>query len=164
MSEDEVKRKIVLKKLSAYNTVWHPESTVVFKSQKERLVIGRLVNNVLIQLDQECLDLCDKWNFKPDESLLCEEEEEEEEEVAKEEEVKSVVFENREDVVKKYTDGLYQELFPIFKNLNAEIDRLKSEVSQMNTKLSEKTDDMSKLQEKHDIMEQKFKTMKSLFA
>ena len=38
------KRKITLKKLSALNTVWHPESGLVFKSQKERLVIGSYVD------------------------------------------------------------------------------------------------------------------------
>ncbi len=68
------KRKIILKKLTGYNTVWHPESTVVFKSEKERLVIGRFVDKELIPLDQECLELCDEWSFKPDESLLDEEE------------------------------------------------------------------------------------------
>ena len=93
------KRKIILKKLTAYNTVWHPESTVVFKSQKDRLVIGRMVDKDLIPLDQECLELCDEWNFKPDESLLDEEDNENtlnddvnnnDEEDANEEEAKDV--------------------------------------------------------------------------
>ena len=64
------KRKIVLKKLKAHNTIWHPESTLVFKSLKERLVIGKYVDDKLIPLDEEALDLCDKWKFKPDDSLL----------------------------------------------------------------------------------------------
>lgn len=64
------KRKLVLKKLNSHNTIWHPESTLVFKSQKERLVIGRYVDEQLISLDEEALDLCDEWKFNPDESLL----------------------------------------------------------------------------------------------
>jgi hypothetical protein len=72
-------RKLVLKKLSAYNTIWHPESTLVFKSQKERLVIGRLENNTLIELDDTCLELCEEWKFNPDTSLLEESEEQSEE-------------------------------------------------------------------------------------
>ena len=64
------KRKITLKKLSALNTVWHPESGLVFKSQKERMVIGSYVDGKLVDLDDEALTLCEEWNFKPDESLL----------------------------------------------------------------------------------------------
>ena len=73
-----VKRKIILKKLSALNTVWHPESGLVFKSQKERTVIGSYIDNKLVDLDEDSLALCEEWNFKPDESLLANEEEEEE--------------------------------------------------------------------------------------
>ena len=63
-------KKIVLKKLPAHNTIWHPESTLVFKSQKERLVIGRYVDDELIPLDDIAINLCETWKFKPDESLF----------------------------------------------------------------------------------------------
>ena len=78
-------KKIVLKKLKEHNTIWHPESTVVFKSQSERLVIGRYVEGELIPLDEAALDICEEWKFKPDESLLevGEEEQDEEEKVDK---------------------------------------------------------------------------------
>ena len=63
-------KKIVLKKLPAHNTIWHPESTLVFKSQKERLVIGRYVDDEIIPLDDLSINLCETWKFKPDESLF----------------------------------------------------------------------------------------------
>ena len=63
-------KKIVLKKLPAHNTIWHPESTLVFKSQKERLVIGRYVDDEVIPLDDIAINLCETWKFKPDESLF----------------------------------------------------------------------------------------------
>ena len=63
-------KKIVLKKLPSHNTIWHPESTLVFKSQKERLVIGRYVDDELIPLDDIAINLCEIWKFKPDESLF----------------------------------------------------------------------------------------------
>jgi hypothetical protein len=63
-------KKIVLKKLPSHNTIWHPESTLVFKSQKERLVIGRYVDDELIPLDDIAINLCETWKFKPDESLF----------------------------------------------------------------------------------------------
>ena len=63
-------KKIVLKKLTAHNTIWHPESTLVFKSQKDRLVIGRYVDDEVIPLDDIAINLCETWKFKPDDSLF----------------------------------------------------------------------------------------------
>ena len=34
--------KIILKKLKSHDTIWHPESRLVFKSKKDKVVIGRL--------------------------------------------------------------------------------------------------------------------------
>ena len=42
------KNKIVLKKLKELNTIWHPESTLVFKSSTEKIVIGRYENEKLV--------------------------------------------------------------------------------------------------------------------
>ena len=64
------KRKIILKSLKKYKTIWHPESTLVYKSRKDRVVIGRYVEDQLIPLDEKALKLCEKWNMKPDESLI----------------------------------------------------------------------------------------------
>jgi hypothetical protein len=101
------KKKIVLKKLKAHNTIWHPESTLIFKSQNERLVTGRYINEEIIPLDDTALELCESWNFKPDESLLAsdeddtnevdnEEQEEEEKSEEQEEEEKSEEQEEEE--------------------------------------------------------------------
>lgn len=73
------KSKIKLKKLPSMNTVWHPESTLVFKSAKEKTIIGRLEDEEFISLDEDCVELCKQWKFKYDESLLNTEEPEEEE-------------------------------------------------------------------------------------
>lgn len=73
--KSETKRKIILKKLSSHNTIWHPDSTLVFKSQKEKIVVGRFVDEEVVSLDQECIELCESWGFKYDESLLETEEE-----------------------------------------------------------------------------------------
>lgn len=66
----EPKKKLILKTLKSHGTVWHPESTLVFKSTKDRLVIGRYDGENVIPLDDVALDLCEEWNFQPDESLL----------------------------------------------------------------------------------------------
>ena len=44
--------KIVLKKNKTINKIWHPESTLVFKSSKEKLVIGRYEDGEIIPLDE----------------------------------------------------------------------------------------------------------------
>jgi anaerobic selenocysteine-containing dehydrogenase len=74
------KNKIVLKKLKELDTIWHPESKLVFKSSKDKVVIGRYENDELISLDDECLELCAKWKFKYDKDLVQEEEDDENEE------------------------------------------------------------------------------------
>lgn len=65
--------KIILKKLKEYDTMWHPDSTLVFKSSTEKLVIGRYVDNELISLDEKALELCERFKFKYDSSLIEEE-------------------------------------------------------------------------------------------
>jgi len=69
--------KRTLKMLKSHNTIWHPESTLVYKSQKEKVIIGRYVDNTLIPLDKVALRLCEKWNFTPDSSLVIVDEESE---------------------------------------------------------------------------------------
>ncbi len=64
------KGKKVLKKHKLLNKIWHPESKLVFKSAKEKLVIGRLEDNDFISLDEEALDACEEWGFKYDPSLV----------------------------------------------------------------------------------------------
>lgn len=63
--------KTVLKKLSGHpGELWHPESGLVMLSKEKKHVIGRLVEDEFVSLDDECLSLVEKWNFKIDESLL----------------------------------------------------------------------------------------------
>jgi len=62
--------RIVLKKNKAINKIWHPDSGLVFKSAKEKLVVGRCVDDEFIPLDDETLDLCTEWKMRYDPSLV----------------------------------------------------------------------------------------------
>lgn len=62
--------KATFKTLKAYNTIWHPESTLVFKSKDNRIVIGRMENDELVSLDEKAIELCEKYGYLPDESLF----------------------------------------------------------------------------------------------
>ena len=64
------KGKIVLKKNKAINRIWHQESALVFKSSKEKLVIGKFENGEIRPLDDEILELCAQWKFRYDTSLV----------------------------------------------------------------------------------------------
>jgi hypothetical protein len=70
------KAGIRLKKNKVLDMIWHEESTLVFN--KDKFVIGRFADNKLISLDQEAVDLCTKYKFKFDTSLLSSKSEEEE--------------------------------------------------------------------------------------
>lgn len=93
------KNKISLKKLPEFNTVWHEESALVFKSAKELVIVGKLVNKKITPLQEEDIQLCDKYRFKyqvPVEEEDVEEEGEEEEEEVGEGEGEEEVGEGEE--------------------------------------------------------------------
>ena len=66
----KAKKKIILKKLASHNTIWHPESRLVFKSKKEQVVVGRLDESDEIVVEEDILDVCNTWKFKSDPALL----------------------------------------------------------------------------------------------
>jgi hypothetical protein len=169
-------KKIVLKKLNTHNTIWHPESTLVFKSQKDRLVIGRYVDDKIIPLDEEALSLCETWKFKPDESLIegedtekleaeqeeSDQEESEQENVNKDiDQVSTVVPKESENssgtsLLEDLTDKFTKQVFAQFNLLKEENTSLKSQLTENETAFAE-------LQKKYDDIKKKFDTMKSLF-
>ena len=78
------KKRVLLKKLAKHNTMWHPDSRLVFKSKKDKLVIGRLDDqNELLSADELTLELCEQWNFKMDPSLVEDDDSETEERACK---------------------------------------------------------------------------------
>jgi len=176
-------KKIVLKKLNTHNTIWHPESTLVFKSQKDRLVIGRYVDDKIIPLDEEALSLCETWKFKPDESLIdgedtekleaeqeeSEQEESEQENVDKDIDQVSTVFPKESSVLTKKSENssgtsLLEDLTDKFtKQVFAQFNLLKEENTSLKSQLTENETAFAELQKKYDDIKKKFDTMKSLF-
>jgi predicted DNA-binding WGR domain protein len=53
----------VLRKNKNLDKLWHPETSLVFKSAKERTVIGKCVDDKLIPLLPEDIEECHKWGF-----------------------------------------------------------------------------------------------------
>lgn len=49
---------------------WHKESGLVFKSSKERVVIGRMDGDEFVDLDDDTIELASNWEFKLDPSMV----------------------------------------------------------------------------------------------
>ena len=186
-------KKIVLKKLNSHNTIWHPESTLVFKSQKDKLVIGRYVNDEIIPLDDVALTLCDTWKFKPDESLFDDEDNEKDEPEPSDEEPTEQESTEQESVkepptkeeptkeplpkepptkeppTKSSVDVVSsgQNIKSLTECFTIQIyevfNNLDQEKSSLTAQLEETQATLSDLQKKYDDIKKKFDTMKSLF-
>ena len=62
--------KIKLVKNNKLDCLYNKETSLVFKSAKEKLVIGRIENETVIPLDQRAVELCEENGFDYDESLV----------------------------------------------------------------------------------------------
>lgn len=59
---------IVLRKNKVIDKLWHSATGMVFKSAKERIVIGKFVDDKLLPLSKEDIDICMSHSFAYDES------------------------------------------------------------------------------------------------
>jgi hypothetical protein len=61
---------IVLVKHKTLEKLYHPASQLVFKSNKERIVIGKCVDNILVDLTDEDIEECKRWRFNYEEKKV----------------------------------------------------------------------------------------------
>lgn len=107
MTKKRAKKKITLKKLAVHDTLWHEDSRLVFKSKTQKLVVGMLDDDdKSIVVNDETLELCEKWGFKIDPALV--ESESDEDDEKKEEGDPPVCEENLE--VSKSKKKLVQDV------------------------------------------------------
>jgi hypothetical protein len=62
--------KLTLTKIKNSTHILHKDSGLVFRSQKERIVIGKFNNGEISSLNREDISICDQWGFKYDEELI----------------------------------------------------------------------------------------------
>lgn len=53
----------VIRKNKKIDKLWHPETGLVFKSAKERTVIGKCIDDKITHLTDDDIDECRKWGF-----------------------------------------------------------------------------------------------------
>jgi hypothetical protein len=141
---------VILKKHKAIDKLWHPETSLVFKSPQERVVIGKVVENKLVLLTEKDVDLCKANNFRfelkePEEEELEEEAEEEEEELEEEapeeEEPEEELESNMAKAVKKITNT----------KLNTEAKNIKKSISNAINKTNNDAEDVVEILNKLQI-------------
>jgi len=99
-----ITKKKTIKMNKNIDRYWHEESTLVFKSKDEKVVIGRYDGTELVDMDDETVTLADEWKFKLDPSMIEEEESEKEatEETNEErEETREETNEEREETIEE---------------------------------------------------------------
>ena len=163
--------KIMLKKLKEMNTIWHPESTLVFKSKEEQLVIGRWVDTAFVELDEVCLELSDTWKFKIDDSLIEQEDEKEQNDdnsMQMDSEVENITIGIvPSEVLKKddmnfadMSDAVNDSINSVFAKLN----QLSNELRETKDKLKSRDTDYETLKIEFDSIQSKFAKLKSLLG
>ena len=172
--------KIILKKLKEMNTIWHPESTLVFKSKEQQVVIGRWEESAFVELDEVALELCDTWKFKVDESLIEQEEVEQTEEVVESMDMdtveEEVSVEQPEEVIPVHTtpvnedttDVVFTKCYTNFGNLreevSASIESVFVKISQLSDELQEAKDKLEARDKEYYILQRDFNSIQAKFT
>jgi len=144
--------KIILKKLKSHDTIWHPQSRLVFKSKKEKVVIGRLdEDGEEIEVVDNIIDLCDQWKFNICPSIVESEEEVKEEEVEEEEvEEEEVEEEEVEEVEEEEVEEEEVKEEKKEKEVKEEKKEKEKEVKEDNKKKKKKKEDKKEKEVKKD--------------
>lgn len=177
-------KKVILKTLKELDTIWHPDSKLVFKSKEDKKVTGRYDNNEFIELDDEAIELCKLWKFKYDEDVynkksssdaeeaVKQTEEETDEESSKEdikEEVASIPGEkldekSTENLNEKASDS-YEDVIKSFSGTFSSMFLKLSECNKdLEIQLENKSKEYSKLSDEYKTLSKKFSTIKDLFS
>jgi hypothetical protein len=120
MSNNTKKKTIKINK--QINKFWHEDSSLVFKSKDEKVVIGRFDGEEFIEMDDETVALADEWKFKLDPSMIEEEvfssdeqnfnQEEEREEEEVNEVVHPVIHDVVDELVPPVVNDVVEEVVP----------------------------------------------------
>ena len=55
-------KKIIIRKHTS-GKFWHPETQFVFESEKNKIVIGKIIDEDIKDLSKSDIDICKKWKF-----------------------------------------------------------------------------------------------------
>lgn len=169
------KKGISLKMHKTLGKPWHEQSTLVFKSKDEKVVIGRCEDDTFIELDDETIELATEWKFQLDPSLVADEEEvvsdedkqrrevassdereEKEPEKEKQEQRKEVVSENVNNITNVNAQAKEIDMTEMRTTIINEIDDVFSLLLKTKTDLDNTTKELSNLSSEHEQLKEKY--------
>jgi hypothetical protein len=164
-------KKVILKTLKELDTIWHPDSKLVFKSKDDKKVIGRYENNEFIEFDDEALELCKVWKFKYDEptqeKISTKDQESSDEDnnsTLPPDESVEIVNEVKSNIVSNLSSACDDAI----QSFSQTFSRMFSELSEHNKKLEEKltlkNNELEKLMLDYTVLNKKFLAIKDLFS
>ena len=165
-------KKVILKKLKREGepeTLWHPESRLVFKSKKERIVVGRLSeDNQETVVDEMVIDLCGQWKFKIDPTLVESTDEEPEAELEPEPEPDTKDHDDETLEKNKPTQdsstSQSKDILELTSQINDKFTGLMYELQDRENQIECLTNALNLEKNKRISLEQKFDSIKKLFS
>jgi hypothetical protein len=148
---------------------WHEESTLVFKSKDEKVVIGRYDGTELVDMDDETVTLADEWKFKLDPSMIEEEESEKEateetREEEREEEKEETGEEEREETGEETTEETNEEREETREETNEEREETREEtIMKQMTNQMKKQEESNEETREDELREELIESRKELF-
>jgi predicted RNase H-like nuclease (RuvC/YqgF family) len=119
--------KIILKKLTILDTIWHPETKLVFKSRTDKIVTGMYINNEFVHLDDTAIELCEKWGFIMDESLFETVDENTNKVFEPKEDINKAVESNQEDISSVVELNEEKDIMNVVESTEGEISNIDSD-------------------------------------
>jgi len=123
--------KIILKKLTILDTIWHPETKLVFKSRTDKIVTGMYIDNEFVHLDDTAIELCEKWGFIMDESLFETVDENTNKVFEPKEDINKAVESNEEDI-NKVVESNEEDINKVVESNEGEISNIDSDKEEIN--------------------------------
>lgn len=56
--------KLILRNNKKLGVLWHPSTSLVFKSKNERIVVGKVESDTVVDLSEDDIDVCKKYGFR----------------------------------------------------------------------------------------------------
>ena len=167
-------KKVILKKLKREGepeTLWHPESRLVFKSKKERIVVGRLSEDSQeTVVDEMVIDLCGQWKFKIDPTLVESTDEEPEPELEPEPEPEPDTKDHDDETPEKNkptqdsSTSQSKDILELTSQINDKFTGLMYELQEKENQIECLTNALQLEKNKRISLEQKFDSIKKLFS
>lgn len=150
------KKKMKLARNKKLDCVFYQDCNLVVRSEKDKVVIGRIADGEIIDLDQEAIDLCEQYGLEYDKTLVEEAEDEEDKtEVKEAEEEEEAEEEPEKPTPKKPTPTPKKEKEIVESTTSSDFSKLLSSLQQAYDKgLKKEKERADKLEETNASLEE----------